>query len=388
MPPTATKNYYEILGVSPEASQEDIRKAYLKLAKQYHPDKTGGDKVAEEKLKAINEAYDTLKNAERRKEYDAMRASPFGGAHGPTYTGSGPSRGFDFQGFGGAPGGFSGDFSDLFGGLGDIFGARTQQRPRRQGPIAGNDVEGELAITLREAAHGARKSIRVPHAAACATCHGSGAQPGTQPEACPACGGSGQVSRGNGAFMIMQTCPQCRGSGTLIATPCGTCSGAGTTRSSHTVAVNIPAGIESGTRLRLAGQGNAGLRGGPPGDLYVTVTVKSDPVFARDGQDVVCEVPVTFAEAALGATLRVPTLTGKADLKIPEGTQSGQSFRLRGLGLPAVKGTRKGDQRVRVVVEVPKRLTREQRELMEKLKALDDPAMYPKRLAFEKHTRG
>lgn len=383
MPGTATKDYYELLGVSPKASQEDIRKAYLKLAKKYHPDKTGGDKAAEEKLKAVNAAYDTLKNAERRKEYDAMCASPFGGAGGGAYSTGPGGPGFDFHGFGGGSGGFTTDFSDIFGGLGDLFGGRAQ-RPRRQGPIPGNDVEGRLTITLREAAEGVKKSIRVPHASTCSRCGGSGAEPGTQPETCPVCGGSGQVSRGGGAFVIAQTCPQCRGMGKIIANPCKACRGTGVTKDSRTVTVSIPPGVETGTRLRLAGQGDAGVRGGPNGDLYVIVTVKADDVFTREGADITCEMPVTFAEAALGATLRVPTLTGKADLKIPEGTQSGQSFRLRGMGLPRMNGRGKGDQIVRVAVEVPKRLTREQRQIVEKLKALDNPAMYPKRRAFER----
>ncbi len=385
MPATAAKDFYELLGVSPKATQDEIRKAYLKLAKKYHPDKTGGDKAAEQKLKAINEAYDTLKNAEKRKEYDAMRESPFGGAGGPYSAGSG-GPGFDFHGFGGGPGGFTADFSDIFSGLGDIFGARTQRR-HPQGPVAGNDVEGRLTITFREAASGTRKSIRVPYTTTCPACGGSGASPGTHPETCPGCGGSGQTSRGNGAFFVSQACSQCRGAGTVIASPCGSCHGTGVSRGSRTVTVNIPAGVATGTRLRLAGQGDAGLRGGPDGDLYVAVTVRPDDVFQREGQDIVCEMPVTFAEAALGATLRVPTLNGKADLKIPEGTQSGQSFRLRGMGLPRVNGSGKGDQIVRVVVEVPKRLTREQREILAKLKALDDPAMYPKRRAFERHLK-
>ena len=385
MPGTATRDYYELLGVSPEASQDEIRKAYLKLAKKYHPDKTGGDKAAEEKLKAINEAYDTLKNAERRKEYDAMRASPFGGAGGPYASGAG-GPGFDFHGFGGGPGGFTADLGDIFGGLGSIFGARAQ-RPRRQGPVPGNDVEGRLTITLLEAATGVSKSIRVPYTAACSSCGGSGAKAGTQPQPCKACGGTGQVSRGGGAFFISQTCPHCRGEGTTIGSPCESCHGSGVTKGSRTVTVSIPAGVDTDTRLRLAGQGDAGVRGGPNGDLYVVVTVKPDEIFERDGRDITCEVPVTFAEAALGATLRVPTLTGKADLKIPEGTQSGQSFRLRAMGLPRIHGTGKGDQIVRVVVEVPKRLTREQREIVKRLKALDDPAMYPKRRAFERRLK-
>ncbi len=379
MPGTATRDYYELLGVSPTATEDEIRKAYLKLAKKYHPDKTGGDKAAEEKLKAINEAYDTLKNAEKRRDYDALRESPFAGARG------GP--GFDPRGFGGGPGGYTADFGDIFGGLGDLFGGRAQ-RPRRQGPVPGNDVEGRLTITLREAATGVRKSIRIPHTAACSDCGGSGAQPGTQPQTCPACDGSGRASRGTASFFISQTCPQCHGAGKVIASPCGSCAGSGVHKGSHTVTVNIPAGVDTGTRLRLAGQGDAGLRGGPPGDLYVVVTVRPDAVFEREGPDIACEIPVSFAEAALGATLRVPTLTGKADLKIPEGTQSGQSFRLRGLGLPSVHGRGRGDQIVRVTVEVPKRLTREQREIIKRLKALDDPAAYPKRREFERHMNG
>ena len=369
MATVAEKTYYDVLGVSKEASQDDIRKAYLALAKKHHPDKTGGDKAAEEKLKEINNVYDTLKNPEKRKQYDAMLDNPFGG-------GPGGLHGFEdatAEGFG-----FDGAFADLFG---DFLG-RGGGRGRHAGPQPGNDIEVSLTITLREAASGAAKSVRIPRSVSCSACAGTGAAPGTSPETCPDCQGSGQVSHGNGTFFIARPCPRCHGGGHIIATPCLTCKGSGRTTEARTVSMNITPGADTGTRLRLAGQGDAGAPGAPPGDLYVFIRVAEDDLFERDGANIQCEVPITFAEAALGASVRVPTLTGRADLRVPPGTQSGRVLRLRGLGLPSLHNGRKGDLLVRVYVEVPARLSREQRELVERLAELDEHHAYPARKSF------
>lgn len=360
MPATTQKSYYELLGVTRSASQDEIRRAYLRLAKKYHPDKTGGDKAAEEKLKEINAAYDVLKNPEKRKQYDAMLDNPFAGA-------SFSEGGSPFGGFTGGDGfGFQDAFEDLFG---SIFGQRGATTPH--GPAPGDDVEVVLDISLRDAAFGAVKTIRIPHRATCAACGGSGAAPGTRPETCPQCQGKGQVSRGGGAFFMSKTCPRCHGEGQIVASPCRACGGSGQTRESRTVSVTIPAGAETGTRLRLAGQGHAGERGAPAGDLYVITRVQDDPVFKQQGTDLVCETSVTFAQATLGATVRVPTLDGHVDLKVPAGTQPGSMFRLRGLGMPSLSHGGRGDLLVRVQVQVPTRLSREQRDLIERLARLD-----------------
>ncbi|MBP8132362.1 MAG: molecular chaperone DnaJ [Candidatus Hydrogenedentes bacterium] len=360
MPATAQKSHYELLGVPRSASQDEIRRAYLKLAKKYHPDKTGGDKTAEEKLKEINAAYDVLKNPEKRRQYDALLDNPFAGAPPP---GGGSPFG-DFAGGGGF--GFHNAFEDLFGG---IFGRRRAAAPR--GPVPGEDLEVVLDISLRDAAFGASKTIRIGRRVSCGACGGSGAAPGTRPETCPQCQGKGQVSHGGGAFFMSRTCPRCHGEGQVIASPCRACHGTGQTKESRTASVAIPAGAETGTRLRLAGQGNAGERGAPAGDLYVVTRVQDDPVFKQQGNDLVCEASLTFAQAALGATVRVPTLDGHADLKVPAGTQPGSMFRLRGLGMPSLTRGGKGDLLVHVQVRVPARLSREQRDLIERLGRLD-----------------
>ncbi|MCP4639469.1 MAG: molecular chaperone DnaJ [bacterium] len=367
----AGKTYYELLGVAETASQDEIRKAYLKLARRYHPDKTGGDKAAEEKLKTINDAYDTLKNPEKRERYDAERRNPFGGGrhHGGAYAGGNPFSGFEAaDAFG-----FEGSFADLFG---DMLGrGRSARRP---GPRPGADLEVTVTVTLREVAQGAKRLLRAPRLAACQTCNGSGAQPGTTPQNCPQCNGTGQVSRGNGAFFMSQTCSRCHGTGRANMSPCGACGGQGRTRETRTVTVTIPAGADDGMRLRLAGQGEAGESSGPPGDLYVVVHVAPDPVFRRDGTNIVCEAPVTFSEAVLGGKVRVPTLSGQVDLRVPPGTQSGQTLRLRGQGLPSLRGGRKGDQLVRVEVEVPKHLNAEQRRLIEQFRDVCGPDVHPR----------
>jgi len=362
----ATKgDYYDILGVARDATQEEIRKAYLKLAHKYHPDKTGGDKKAEEKLKEVNEAYDTLKNPDKRSQYDAMcraQAAGFGG-FGP---------GFDTT-FTGGFGGFEAPFDDFF----DVLFGRTS-RTRRHGVRPGNDLEYRMRITLREAAKGTSKRIRFSRMELCVDCNGTGAARGTQPTTCPECRGSGQIRRAQGFFSISQTCPRCRGTGQAVLSPCTRCGGSGRGQVERELQVDVPPGVDTGQRLRLAGEGEPGEGGGPRGELYVVIEVESDEIFQRDGNDVYCEVPISFAQAALGDTIQVPTLDGgKAELRIPPGTQPGTKFRLAGLGVRDVRGYYTGDEYVVILVEVPTKLTREQRELIAKFQELASAQSYP-----------
>ena len=360
MPATTQKNLYDILGVSKDAPKDEIRKAYLKLAKKYHPDKTGGDKAAEERLKEINAAYGVMKNEEKRKEYDATLNNPFGHGNGPA---SGSAGGFD-------PGGFS--FSFEGGGLGDIleglfsgFGSAGHGHTRHTAQ-PGRDLEVALNVSLREAASGVNKTVRLNRKSPCGTCHGTGATDGAQPQVCPDCQGRGQTQRGGGAIFMSQTCARCHGKGHVITNPCAPCHGQGHVRTPHTVTVTIPAGVHTGTRLRLQGQGDAGQHGAPAGDLYVSVHVAPDPTFKREGDHLHCDVAVPFTTAALGGTVRVTTLTGQAQLRIPAGTQSGKVFRLRGQGMPNAHGA-KGDLLATIQITVPEHITPEQRALLEQL---------------------
>lgn len=345
------RDYYEVLGISRQASADEIKKAYRKLARQYHPDANPDRKDAEEKFKEIAEAYEVLSDPEKRANYDR-----FGHA------------GVNGQGFGGFEG-FGGFGNADFGGLGDIFdmffggGGR-----KRRGPEKGNDLRVDLEISFEEAAFGLEKDIKVPRIEECGTCGGSGAAPGTKAQTCSACNGSGQVqfaqSTPFGRIVQSRTCDRCRGTGKVIEKPCPTCHGAGQVRKTRSIHVKIPAGVDSGTRLRVAGEGEAGLRGGPRGDLYVYIYVKSHKFFHRDGNDVVVEVPLSFAQAALGDEIEVDTLDGQVKVKIPEGTQTGTVFRLRGRGIPDLHGHGRGDQHVRVKVVTPGRLTDKQKALL------------------------
>jgi molecular chaperone DnaJ len=389
------KDYYELLGVAQTASQDEIRKAYLKLAHAYHPDKTGGDKAAEEKLKEVNMAYDTLKNPEKRKEYDQAKQARE--AFGAGFDSSGFTRGGGFrgaEGFGGAEGfsgfdfggggGGGGGFEDLFG---NIFGGAAGARPgthRSRAVQPGRDIEFSMRVSLLDVLNGAKKTIRVPRSDVCAACNGSGAAPGTKPEVCPDCGGTGQVLRGSQSFQISRTCPRCRGAGSFIANPCPTCRGSGNVQTQREITVDIPKGVASGQRLRIAGEGDAGGPGAPRGDLYLHIEVDAHPTFERQGNHILTEVPVTITAAALGAKVRVPTLTGEADVKIAPGTQTGAQLRLRGLGLPVMRGKGRGDQIVRITVEVPTKLSPEARSLMEQLAAIEDPSHYPSRKAHKR----
>ncbi len=358
---------YEILGVSKNAEQDEIRKAYLKLAHKYHPDKTGGDKEAETKLKEINAAYDILKNPEKRKQYDQFGSSdgqPFGGGFG--------------QGFGGDfGGGFESPFGDLFDML---FGQSGRQGAARA--QQGHDLEYELAISLEDAARGCKKTIAFTRPESCGDCGGSGAGKGSKPETCSQCQGTGQVRTSHGVFSMSRTCSRCGGAGRVIANPCRSCGGSGQVRAKRELNVDVPAGVDTGTRLRVSGEGEAGRMGGPRGDLFIRLRVEPHEFFKRNGVDILCEAPVTFTQAALGATLRVPTLTGLADLKIPAGTQTGAQLRLRGRGLPDVRGYRQGDQIVIIRVETPAKISRRQRELLEEFESLSANRTYPRRDAF------
>ncbi len=345
----AKRDYYEVLGVSRDASVDEIKKAYRKLARQYHPDANPDDPDAEEKFKEISEAYVVLCDPEKRANYDR-----FGHA------------GADGQGFGGFNG--FGGFGD-FGGIEDILemffsgGGR-----RRTGPERGADIRIDMEITLKEAAFGLEREIKVPRTETCSTCGGSGAAAGSNPKTCTTCNGAGQVqfvqSTPFGRIVQSRTCDQCRGSGRVIEKPCPTCRAAGQTRKTRNIKVKVPPGVDNGSRLRLAGEGEAGTRGGPPGDLYVYIHVKPHRIFKRNGNDLICEVPISFVQAALGDELEVPTLEGKATIKIPEGTQTGTVFRMRGKGVPRVDGFGRGDQHVRVKVVTPTKLSDKQKELL------------------------
>jgi molecular chaperone DnaJ len=355
------RDLYEILGVSRNATEDDIRRAYLKLAHKYHPDKTGGDKAAEEKLKEINAAYDIFKNPEKRAQYDR-----FGHA--------GEAFGGGFSGFGGgfSTPGFDSPFEDF---IDMVFGRTGQRRGTSARP--GSDLEYKVSITLQEAAFGTKKNIRFARLENCSDCAGSGAAAGSRPETCPSCHGSGQVNAARGFFSVTQTCHRCRGTGRVIAKPCTRCAGEGRVRLQREIAVDIPPGVDTGVRLRVAGEGEPGDNGGPRGDLHIYIEVQPHEIFVRDGNDIVCEIPISFPQAALGATIRVPTLKGEADLRIPPGTQSGALLRLRGLGMPDIRGYRQGDQIAKVLVEVPTRLTRKQRELIKQFEEESDARAYP-----------
>jgi molecular chaperone DnaJ len=351
---------YKVLGVSKKASDEEIKKAYRKLARKYHPDRNPDDSEAEERFKEVQGAYDTLSDSEKRKAYDA--GGMFGGLGG----GGGPFGGGSGQ-FGGGPaagGGFGGvDLGDILGG---VFG-RSGGRARRQ-QARGRDLETEVSLSFDQAVNGAQVSVTVPKEEHCPTCHGSGAKPGTSPVTCPRCEGTGIDAQSQGFFSISQPCPQCGGAGQIIEDPCPTCAGSGLTRQTKRYRVNVPAGVSDGTRIRLAGKGEAGPRGGPAGDLFVTTRVASSPVFKRlDGGNLEVAVPITVPEAMRGATIEVPTLRGTKRIKVPPGTRHGSVQRLRGEGPPKPGGKGNADIRYRMEIDVPDSLTEEQSEAVEKL---------------------
>ena len=352
------RDYYTVLGVTREASDEDVKKAYRKLAMKHHPDRNS-EMGAEDKFKEAKEAYEVLSDPRKRAAYDQ-----FGHAGVDASAGFGAAGARGAEGFGG----FADAFGDIFG---EIFG---QQRgaARGSGMYRGADLRYNLELTLEEAAHGTDVKIRIPTMEECATCHGNGAAPGTQPQTCPTCHGRGEVRVSQGFFSIQQTCPQCRGTGKVVAQPCATCSGAGRVRKHKTLSVKIPAGVDQDDRIRLAGEGEAGMNGGASGDLYVVVTLKPHPVFQRDGADLHCEMPISFVTAALGGEIEIPTLDGHAKLRIPPETQTGQVFRLRNKGIRPVRGSVTGDLYCHLSLETPVKLTARQKELLREFEAIND----------------
>jgi len=351
----AKRDFYEVLGVARDAAEEDIKKAYRKLAMKFHPDRNQGDKSkqAEEKFKEVKEAYEVLTDAGKRAAYDR-----FGHAGVDPAAGGGGFRG------GEGMGGFAEAFGDIFG---DIFGGG--RGGGRSNAFRGADLRYNMEITLEQAAKGFATDIRVPGWDNCETCHGSGAKPGTSPKTCTMCGGAGAVRMQQGFFSIQQTCPTCRGSGKVIAEPCAACSGAGRIKKNKVLEVSIPAGIDEGQRIRLSGKGEPGMNGGPPGDLYVEIRLKPHDVFQRDGDDLHCEVPVSIVAAALGGEIEIGTLTDKVSISIPEGTQSGKTFRLRGKGIKGVRSSYPGDLYCHVSVETPVRLSEKQKKLLREFEA-------------------
>ena len=345
----AKRDYYEVLGVSKEATDAEIKSAYRKKAKECHPDLHPDDKQAEERFKELNEANEVLSDPQKRQQYDQF------GFDGPNMGGAG---GFDFNGFGGM-GGFEDIFSSFFGG--GMGGAR------RNGPVQGNDVQHRITITFEEAAFGCEKSVDFFRYENCDTCSGSGAKPGTQPQTCPTCKGSGQVRTGGGFMVTVRTCPTCGGEGKIIKEKCSSCSGTGRVRRKRNLKLRIPAGIQDGVSLVKRGEGEPGQRGGPAGDLYITVSIKPHKVFRRDGSNILLEMPITFTQAALGAEIDVPTLEKPVKQKIPEGTQTGTQFRIKGQGFPSLKNGIKGDLIVTVNVEVPRKLNEKQKDLLRQL---------------------
>jgi molecular chaperone DnaJ len=346
------RDYYEVLGLDRNASQKDIKSAYRRLAVQYHPDRNPGDKTAEERFKEAAEAYSVLSDPEKRAQYDRFGHAGVGGG-----------------GFGGFDPDIFADFSDILGdffGFGDLFGAGGR-RSARQRPQRGADLRYDLTLDFEDAVFGTKAKIKVPRSQTCHACSGTGADPKHGVATCSTCGGHGQVRFQQGFFTISRTCSACQGTGRIIRHPCGECRGSGRVQREKVMEIRIPAGVEHGTRLRVAGEGEAGYNNGPPGDLYVVIMVNEHPVFKRQGDDIYCEIPITFPQAALGTEITVPTLEGEQKLRIPEGTQSGTVFRLRGKGVVNVNGMGRGDQLVRVVVTTPTRLTRRQRELLEQL---------------------
>jgi len=349
----AERDYYEVLGINRDASEEEIKKAYRKFAMKWHPDRNPDNPKAEEHFKEAKEAYEMLSDAQKRGAYDQYG-----------HAGIDPRAGMAGAGAAGGMGGFGDIFNDIFG---DIFGGA---RSGRSNVFRGADLRYNLEITLEQAAHGFETRIRIPTMAQCETCHGSGAKAGTQPQTCPTCRGSGQVRVSQGPFSIAQTCPRCHGSGKIIPNPCATCGGIGRVKHQKTLSVRIPTGVDEGDRVRLSGEGEPGVNGGPAGDLYVQVHIKPHPVFQRDHDDLHCEMPISITTAALGGDIEIPTLDGSARIKVPTEAQSGKTFRLRGKGIKGVRSHTPGDLFCHVVVETPVNLTARQKELLHEFEAI------------------
>lgn len=374
------KDYYSVLGVSKDASEKDISRAYKKLAKQYHPDANPGNTQAEERFKEVSAAYDVLGDKDKKAEYDEVRRMVAAGV-GPGGMGGGgfgPGAGtggftFDFGDFEG--GGAGGGFGDILGNLFNRGRGGGGRGRRATGPQRGADLEAELHLSFADAVHGVTSTVRFRADSVCETCHGSGARPGTQPQTCPQCNGNGVIAVDQGPFSFSQPCPQCGGRGTIVPDPCPTCHGRGVEMRAREVKVRVPAGVDDGQRIRVKGRGGAGANGGPAGDLFVIVHVRPHPVFGRNGKNLTVKLPLTFAEATLGAEVKVPTLDDPVTVRVPPGTPNGKVLRVRGRGIPSSNGSAAGDVLVTLEVQVPAELTDEQRAAVEALAAAfpDDP---------------
>jgi molecular chaperone DnaJ len=378
---TIKRDYYEVLTVERNAEGDEIKKAYRRLAVKFHPDKNPGDKSSEDKFKEVGEAYEVLSNPDKRSAYDRFGHQAFapGGGMGGGFGGGGGGMHDPFEVFrevfGAGRGGGGGIFGSIFE---DAFG----QDGGGGGRGRGTDLRYDLRITFLEAAHGVEKEIEIAKLQACDACHGSGAEPGSKVTTCPTCAGHGQVAVTRGFFNIAQTCPKCRGAGQVIEKPCRTCRGEGRMEKTSKIKIKIPAGVEDGTRLRSSGQGEGGTRGGAAGDLYVVLHVEAHEIFERDGRDLFCTVPVSFAKSALGGDIRVPTLEGHALLKVPAGTPTGKVFRLKGKGLPEVQGRGIGDLNVKLYVEVPTRLNLDQKHKLQAFADSCDEETHPEENSF------
>jgi len=373
----AKRDYYEILGVQRTATEQELKSAFRKLAKECHPDSNPSDKDAEQRFKELNEAYEALKDPQKRAAYDKFGHAAFDqsmGGRGPGGAGFGPDFASSMSDI------FDDLFGEFMGGRRGAGGAGQRQRSWRE---RGADLRYNMEITLNEAYLGKAAEIRVPTSVSCETCAGSGAKAGTKPKACATCGGMGKVRASQGIFTIERTCPSCQGRGEVIDDPCPGCSGAGRVTKERTLQVNIPAGVEDGTKVRLVGDGEAGLRGGPSGDLYIFLSIKPHSFFQRDGADIFCKVPISMTTAALGGQIEVPTLEGAATrVKVPEGTESGKQFRLKGKGMPVLRSKVIGDMYIQVDVETPKNLTRRQRELLEEFERESHKETSPESAGF------
>ena len=362
------RDYYEVLGVARSADDKALKAAFRKLAMRYHPDRNQGDAEAEHKFKEVNEAYEVLREPQKRAAYDRFGHAAFeGGRGGP---GAGPGFGTDF----------ASAMSDIFE---EVFGGRAGPRAGGGGRARGADLRYNLEVSLEDAFTGKTVEISVPSSATCDVCEGSGAKPGTQPVTCNTCAGSGRIRVAQGFFTLERTCVTCQGRGTVVREPCTNCTGSGRVSQQRELSVNIPAGIEDGTRIRLAGEGEAGLMGGPSGDLYIFLSIRPHDFFQREGADLYCRVPISMARAALGGSIEVPSINGeKAKVKIPEATQTGRQFRLRSKGMPVMRSTQTGDMYIQVVVETPQNLTRRQRELLTEFEALSSNENHPESHGF------
>ena len=381
------EDYYKLLGVSKNATDAEIKKAYRKMAIQYHPDKNPGNKEAEEKFKKISQAYEVLSDKNKRAQYDQFGHAAFtsGGRSTHGFGGGGFHDPMDVfsQFFGGASGGGSSFFEDLFGG-----GGGRSTRRSASSAVDGADLRYDMEIDFEDAVYGADKKIVIPRMAACDKCNSTGCEPGSGRKTCSRCGGSGQVALSQGIFSIRQTCPTCQGAGEIVEKPCRQCRGSGRVHTEKKLQIHIPPGVDTGSRLRVAGEGESGLRGGHSGDLYVFLHVRKHNIFHREGNDIICEMPIPYSVAVLGGVVEVPTITGKAKMKIPPGTQNSTILRIKGKGVPALRGGARGNMHVKVFVEVPTHISREQKELLEKFSnSLEDDKNNPLKTEFERKAK-